>query len=199
MSEVIVPHDPGRGPLLGVRRMLVLSSIAGLEEVGLYDRYSAHIDSTTLTSILEMIGPGWMPVELAKSHYEACDRMQLTDAQIQEMGFRAGNKMSGSLLVAGTQAPGGTAERSPWELVGAYSRMGRRIYEGSSSQYVKLGPNKLLIEHIGNPLFSIHYFRLAHSSFMRGTFRSLGVEIADVIYSPYRPDPPRIEARLAWK
>jgi hypothetical protein len=179
--------------------MLVLSSIAGIKDAGLYERYCAGIDSSTLANILEMIGPGWMPAELAQSHYEACDRMQLADARVQEMGLRAGDKMSSSLLVAATQGTGAPAERSPWALVGAYSRMGRRIFEGSSSQYVKLGPNRLLIEHIGNPLFSIHYFRIAHGSFMQGTFRSLGVEIAAVIYSPYRADKARIEARLTWK
>jgi hypothetical protein len=114
-------------------------------------------------------------------HYEACERLQLSDAQIQKMGVRAGDKMSSSLLVTGAQGTRTAAERSAWDLVGAYSRMGRRIYEGSSSQYVKLGPSKLLIEHVGNPLFSIRYFRTAHASFMRGTFRSLGV---DIITSP---------------
>jgi hypothetical protein len=48
-------------------------------------------------------------------------------------------------------------------------------------------------------LFSIHYFRIAHGSFMQGGFRSLGVEIADAIYSPYRADTARIEARMTLK
>jgi hypothetical protein len=178
--------------------MLVLSSIAELQDVGLYERYRANIDGSALAEILEMIGPGWMPVKLAKAHYDACDRMQLGEPQLEEMGVRAGGKMSSTLLVAGAQGTSATAERSPWELVGAYSRMGRRLYEGSSSQYVKLGPNKLLIEHIGNPLFGIRYFRIAHASFMRGTFRSLGVDIVDLVYSPYRSDKARIEARLTW-
>jgi hypothetical protein len=199
MWEIVIPHELERGPLVGVRRMLVLSSIAELKDVGLYDRYCACIDSRCLTQITEMIGPGWMPVELAKQHYEACDRLPLSDAQIEEMGVRAGDKMSSSLLVAGAQGARTAGDRDPWELVGAYSRMGRRIYEGSSSQYVKVAPNKLLIEHVGNPLFAIRYFRTAHASFMRGTFRSLGVDILDLSYSAYRPEKPQIEARLTWK
>jgi hypothetical protein len=199
MWEIVVPHDLERGPLVGVRRMLVLSSIAELKDVGLYDRYCACIDGGILTRITEMIGPGWMPVELAQEHYKACDRLQLSDAQVQAMGVRAGEKMSSSLLVAGAQGAHTAGERDPWELVGAYSRMGRRIYEGSSTQYVKLGPNKLLLEHVGNPLFSIRYYRTAHASFMRGTFRSLGVDIIDLTYSSYRADKAQIEARLTWK
>jgi hypothetical protein len=197
MWEVLVPHEPTRGVLVGVRRMLVLSSIAELQQVGLYERYCAQIDSGTLANIMEMIGPGWLPLELARAHYEACDRMQLNAAEIHELGDRAGNKMSSALL--GAQGTVLSAPRSPWDLVSAYARMGRRISEGGSSQYVKVGPNKLLIEHVGNPLYAIDYYRSAHSSFMRGTFSKLGVSIGEIVYSPYRSENARIEARLSWK
>src|SRR3954452_7104382 len=103
MKEIVVPHDHSRGPLVAVRRMLVHSSIAELSLLGLYDRYSELIDTGKLERIRELIGPGWMPVELALEHYLACDKLQLSDAAIREAGERAGDKIGSALLVAGAQ------------------------------------------------------------------------------------------------
>src|SRR5688572_16264847 len=147
MREIVVPHDPARGPVTAVRRMLVHSSIAELEQLGLVERYAGLIGSATLAQIKELIGPGWMPLELAMRHYDACDELGLPDQQIHDAGLRAGEKMGSSLQVAGAQGRATLIDGSPWAVVGAFSRMGRRIYEGGTSQYVKLGPNLLQIEH----------------------------------------------------
>ncbi|HKU39291.1 MAG TPA: hypothetical protein VJR89_14115, partial [Polyangiales bacterium] len=76
MREIVVPHDFSRGPLVAVRRMLVHSSIAELGALGVYDRYCENIDRGSLDRIKELIGPGWMPVELAIQHYTACDKLR---------------------------------------------------------------------------------------------------------------------------
>ena len=197
--NVVIPHDPTRGPLKAVRRMLVHSSVAELQQSGLYDRYCALVTSDTLHRINELIGPGWMPIELVVAHYTALDGLQLSEADIYAAGQRAGAKMGDALLVAGAQVSAPSAERSVWSLIGAFSRMGRRIYEGGSSQYVKLAENKLLIEHRGNPLFALGYYRIAHGGFMQKTFSDLGIELTDFKLSNYRADGVQIDAKLTWK
>jgi hypothetical protein len=139
-----------------------------------------------------------MPVELALEHYTVCDSLGLTRSQIHDAGVRAGTKMGDALLVAGTQLRG-PAERSPWTIVSAFSRMGRRLYEGGSSQYVKLAENKLLIEYRGNPLFAIGYYRTAHCGFMQQAFASVGVELTAISLSAYRREAAQIEARMSWR
>lgn len=195
MREVLIPHDAARGRLSAVRRMLVHSSIAELQELGLYDRYCTVIPPASLERIHALIGPGWMPVELALDHYAACDRLRLDDKVILDCGLRAGDNMGRALLVAGTTNETGG---SPWSLVGAYSRMGRRIYEGCSAQYVKVGPNMLQIEHLQNPLFSYHYYRVAHGGFLRQSFSSLGVKVTNVVFTRYRPEKEQIEVQISW-
>ena len=199
MKEIVVPHDVSRGPLSAVRRMLVHSSIAELAQLDLYDRYCKVIDDRALDRIKELIGPGWMPVDLALEHYRACDELQLKEEIIVEAGQRAGEKMGSALLVAGAQPQVEAKERSQWPLLPAFARMGRRIYEGASAQYVKTGPNTLQIEHIHNPLFSFHYYRVAHGGFLRQAFRALNVEVADLAFVAYRPDKGAIEVRLTFR
>lgn len=199
MKEIIVPHDLSRGPLVAVRRMLVHSSIAELGAAGHYDRYRELMQPGALERIRELIGPGWMPVELALEHYSACDRLQLSDESIHEAGTRAGDKMGSALLVAGAQPQVEVKDRSPWPLLQAFARMGRRIYDGASAQYVKTASNALRIEYYGNPLFDFHYYRVAHCGFLRQAFRSLSVEVAEVTLTAYRADKASIDVRILFR
>lgn len=196
--EILVPHDPARGPLSAVRRMLVHSSIAGLQADGLYELYSSLVPASSLAEIHALIGPGWMPVDLALAHYTACDRLGLSEKQILSYGMRAGDEMGNALLLANNQ-PSVPGAESVWAKILAFSRMGRRIHEGSSAQYVKLGENALLIEHRGNPMFSISYYRTAHLGFLRNTFNRVSIQVTDLKLSPYRSSDAHIEARISWR
>jgi hypothetical protein len=199
MKEIVVPHDLSRGPLAAVRRMLIHSSIAELGELGLYERYSEMIDRGCLERIKELIGPGWMPVELAVAHYRACDRLQLSDEIVLQAGKRAGVKMGSALLVAGAQPQVEAKDRSPWPLLPAFARMGRRIYDGASAQYVKTGPNTLQIEHIRNPLFAFHYYCVAHGGFLSQAFRSLSIDVGDVTFATFRTSVDSIDVRIVFR
>jgi hypothetical protein len=175
--------------------MLVHSSIAELQELGLHERYCSLVPSTSLERINALLGPGWMPIELVLDHYSACDRLGLSDELILECGQRAGENMGRALLVAGATHD---ADGSPWAFVGAYSRMGRRIHEGGSAQYVKIRPNTLQIEHYHNPLFSFHYYRVGHGGFLRKSLSSLGVKVKELVFTRYRGENEQIEVQISW-
>jgi hypothetical protein len=125
--------------------------------------------------------------------------LQLSDEAIHEAGTRAGDKMGSALLVAGAQPQVEVNDRSPWPLLQAFARMGRRIYDGASAQYVKTAPKSLRIEHYGNPLFSLHYYRIAHCGFLRQAFHSLSIEVVDVTLTAYRADKASIEVRILFR
>jgi hypothetical protein len=179
--------------------MLIHGSITELEQLGYYERYRDAIDPASLARIRELIGPGSMPIDLALGHYKACDQLGLTDEQIYAVGLRAGERVGDALLVKSAQTGTSGSERSPWNIVLAFHRMSRRIYDGSSVQYVKLGPNTLLMEYKENHLFSVRYYRVAQAGFVRSAFSIVGVEIKDFKLSPYRPEHAEIEARMSWK
>lgn len=196
--EILIAHDPTRGALRGVRRMLVHSSLVELKQLGFYERYAASIEPEALAEILDQIGPGWLPTELALAHYRACDAIGISDADVEQLGAIAGEKLARTLTVpAATSGP--DSELSPWSLVGAFERLGKRIYDGGSIQYVKLGPRQLYIENIGNPLFSVHYYRIAHLAFMRQSFTTLGANVVDARITKFRASGAMIEVSLAWE
>lgn len=197
--EIIVPHDDARGPLTAVRRMPIHSSLAELQALGVYDNYRSIIDPATLTSINEAIGPGWIPADLAVKHYEACDKLGLKDEQVQELGARSGENIGSALLVAGATLPELKTEQATWAMITAFSRMGRRMYEGSSAQYVKLTPHDLQIEYVGNPLFSTSYYRNGYLGFLRKSFDQLGFELTRLGITPYRKRGAEVDLRLTWK
>jgi hypothetical protein len=177
--------------------MLVHSSIRELQQLGFYDRYCALMRPESLAQISELIGPGSMPVDLAVEHYRACDDIGLSEEQVYTAGLRAGDNIGDALMVASKQLSSG-AERSTWEMIGAFYRMSRRIYEGASVQYVKLGSNVLQIENRFNPLFSVRYYRVAYGGFIRQAFHKVGIEVDNVRLSPYRPEHAEIDARIRW-
>jgi hypothetical protein len=196
--EILIPHDPSRGELKAVRRMLVHSSLAELKALGLYERYTGCVDPQSLGAILDQIGPGWLSTELALAHYRACDDIGINDADVEQLGATAGEKLARTLTVP-TASSGPESALSPWSLVGAFERLGKRIYDGGSIQYVKLGPMQLSIENIGNPLFSVHYYRVAHLAFMRRSFETLGASVIEARITNYRVSGAMIEVSLAWE
>lgn len=197
--EILIPHDPTRGPFKAVRRVLIHSSIDELKQAGAFPRYRLLIDDVAFAAITEAIGPGWLSAELALAHYNACDALDLDEAVITQLGAHAGAKIQSTLLVSNAKREPGRSEHSPWESLGAFWRMGRRLYEGSSSQYVKLGPSELLIETIGNPLFGTRYYQLAHVGFLAAAFSTFGVHAQ--AHGAYRREAGAeiAEARIAWK
>lgn len=195
-GEILIAHEPSRGELRAVRRMLVQSSIAELKLAGLYERYRAQVDPSSLRQIEDQIGPGWLALELAMAHYRGCDAIGIDDDQLEQLGATADEKLARTLTVTSTS---GESAPSAWSLVGAFARLGKRIYDGGSIQYVKLGPKQLYIENIGNPLFSIHYYRVAHLAFMRQSFTTLGANVVEAKITNFRPAGAMIEVSLAWE
>lgn len=179
-----------------VRRMLIHSSIAELKRSGLFERYCSLIDPSALAEITDLIGPGWLPLALAMMHYDACERLELDGEVLAQLGARAGEKIQSSLLVSMAKTELGRAARSPWDAIGALWRMGRRLYDGGSSQYVKIRERELLIETIENPLFATRYYRTAHQGFLRSSISALGARITQV-RPEYHGDTAAV--RIAWE
>lgn len=196
--QILFAHEPGRKPLVAIRRMLIHSSIRELEQLGYYEKYCSVIGPANLARINELIGPGAMPAELALEHYRACDRLGLSDQQIYAAGLHAGENIADALLVASRQL-GPSAERSAWDMIAAFYRMSKRIYDGGSVQYVKLSSNTLQIEYRENPLFSVRYYRIAYDGFIRRAFENVGVQVTEFRLTTYRPEGAEIEARIRWK
>lgn len=198
MYDVMVPHDLSRGPLTALRRMVVHSSIAELKQRDLFAGYRKLMEARAFEEITSSLGPGWLDVEVALAHYRACDALGLSDAEIYELGRCSCTKIKGALLVPSTPSAGFDAELSPWSGIFALWRMGRRVYQGCSAQYTRIGPSELLIEHLHNALFAIRYYRLAHVGFLSAAFGDFGVAHADVKLTTYTRSGDMVKVSVRW-
>jgi hypothetical protein len=195
--EVVVPRDARRRALTAVRSLLLQSSLSELKNLGHFEAYLEHMDRAALEHIQANIGPGWLPSELAVAHYAACDGLALTPAELEQIGGRVGTRLQSALpstFVKSVRQAGFT----PWLAIGAYARIADRLFEGSSAEFVKVGPKDLEIGIQGNPLFASRYFRAAYGAATRSAFLVLGARTTYVKLSSYRAEQQSIEVRISW-
>lgn len=195
--EIIVPRVAERGPLTAVRGILIQTSLNELRAVGAFEEYRTHIDPAALQAIEANIGPGWLPLEVALAHYDACDRLDLSPEQLEQIGGRVGNRLQGALLqlLAKTARQAGF---TPWMVLGAYARMGDRVFQGSSVQFVKVGPKDVDSEIEGNPLFRSPYFRRAFMAATRAAFLALGCRVTHVRLVRVLAEGAEVVFRISW-
>src|SRR6476660_3061698 len=91
--EIIIPHDPAAGPVTAVRNFLIQASLAELKANGHYERYARLIAPDVLAELSASLAPGWIPMDLALRHYEACENMKLDATEFAAMGKHVGDRV----------------------------------------------------------------------------------------------------------
>lgn len=196
--EILVPYDLSAGPLTAVRNVILQASLAQLRSNGHYERYSTLIAPFVLEQLLAMsLAPGWIPIELALAHYEACDNLMLTREQSTLQGQAVGESVHEMALVSPAKK---TRDPSfdPWSVEGPLQRMWPRLFQGGSVQTVKVGPKAKLMEERGFRLNQYHYYRQAHLAAVTATHRSLGISELQTKVESYSPARDELVIRVSW-
>jgi hypothetical protein len=196
--EILVPYDLTAGPVTAVRNVVIQASLGQLRSNGHYERYTTLIDNTTLEQLVAMsLAPGWIPIELALAHYEACDNLMLTREQFAVMGQAVGERVHETVLVSSAKkarAP----DYNAWDAEGPLQRMWPRLFQGGSVQTVKVGPKAKLMEERGFRLNKYHYYRQAHLAAVKTTHRSLGTHEVQTKVESYSPARDELVIRVSW-
>jgi hypothetical protein len=170
MAEPIVDHRSAAGArVVQVRGTLLVSSLQALREYGYFERYLANLPAPQHDEILFCVANSWLPVELAMSHYGACDAMGLSDRELEAVGEAVSQRIMGTFL--GTMLRSGRsvgATPSPWIPLRQYGRICDRLLEGGHHRVTEVGPKDALVETSGVPMFRFRYFRTATLGIMRG-------------------------------
>jgi len=152
-------------PVRHARSTIVLGSIAALRQAGHFDRYAAALPSEHRDQLLEAVAGTWIPVAIARSHYRACEALNLSSDAEVELGRaifeRTGDTMFGTIL---RLAKG--AGVTPWTLLPHLQRFWERGYDGGGISVWRLGPKESRIELVQCSLADGRYFRNA----VRGLF-----------------------------
>jgi hypothetical protein len=174
--EIIIPHDPAAGPVTQVKNLLIQFSLDQLRDGGHYDAYSKLVAPDVLQDLLARLAPGWLPVELAVAHYEACDKLGLDAEQLDRVGRLVGDRIQDATLVSAAKR---ARERDfdIWSAMSQIHRTWSRLYQGGSVQFVKIGPKDLLLEERGYPMNRCQYFRRGHLGSLAARFAALGTEL----------------------
>jgi hypothetical protein len=196
-EEVMLPFPGPREairPATGYRSTWLVSSLQTLRERGHFEDYrrllAAHHDT-----ILSALAGSWLPMEVAKAHYDACNRLGLGAEEQVTMGMNVGNRAQGTVLSSAVMAARG-AGVTPWTIVPQFDRLYRRGVNGGAAAVFKLGPKEARAEFVGCELFDIDYFRHA----FRGVLLNVGAMFCEKQYIHDMPRRRRGEAifKLQW-
>lgn len=166
-EEVFLPHigKPADVPLASaVRGTVLLGSLRGIREQGLYQRYLERLPAKHHEAITALTAASWLPAELAVAHYNACDELALDRSTIEEIGRASGLFVNRTVLtvVARVSREAGT---TPWFALSNAHTLCTRTWIGSSIAVYKLGPKEARFEWIQLPVAHIPYMRQAFGAF----------------------------------
>jgi hypothetical protein len=194
---IVFPHDRSRGPITAVRNVLLQTSLNELQENGHYERYAKLIAREALEQLKSYLAPGWVPIEIAHAHYQACDELNLSSAQTDRLASRIGDRLQQTLLV--TRAKG---TRDPnfdlWDVMPSLHRMWGRLYQGGSIQLTRLGAREALLEQVGFVLNRYGYYREAQVRAVATAYASVGTRFTRFEIARYDPTNEELDFSMAW-
>lgn len=193
---LVVSHPP-RAALAQstfVRSTLIASSILALRQAGLFDRYQTLLDPAVRDTVLFTPAGSWLPIEVGASHYEACDRLGLSTADILGMGnavSRMAQQTLWSFFLGVVRGSGAT----PWTGLGLTPRLWERLYRGGGIYVDEAGPKDAELEIAAQPLARIAYWRTG----LRGILQSLLDPLARRVFiREAKHDETSCVYRIAW-
>jgi hypothetical protein len=183
-------------PARHARSTVLIGSIASIREAGRFDEYAARLPPAYRDVLFNLVAGAWVPIDIALSHYEACETLGFPADQQVANGRSTFDRTSGTLL--------GTAIRmakeggvTPWTVFPYYQRFWERGYDGGGIGIVKTGPKEARVDLVA--------FRLADSRYYRNALRGLLTGVTELfcqkVYVTERPGmrhPASVMFRVQW-
>jgi hypothetical protein len=197
VHQILLAHTEPVGRVSAVRSTLLQGSLQGLKEFGLYERWRELLAATERDLIVDSIAPTWLPIEVALAHYEACDRLDVDEAQLMLIGAAVGARVQGTLL-----ATAGKLARNvgvtPDVAARSFAPLWARLFQGGSLQIEQTGPKDLNLEFRQSVLTRCPYFRGTLCGNVKAGGQLLGVKAAYVKQLSYEPGKDRFVVKLSW-
>ncbi len=149
------------------RSTMLRSTVAILAQRGLYDRYVAELAPEHRDVITASVAAQWLPLEVGMAHYEACDRLGLTEIEQASIGWETSRRFHGPVMMTALRLAGSVS--SPWFAATLAHRNWGRVWKGSAMAVSRIGPEEALVELAGWPAARIGYARVAFRGALRGT------------------------------
>jgi hypothetical protein len=179
-----------------VRSTLLCAALQSLDGHGLLPRYRAQLDPAFEATMFSLIAGQWLPIDVARQHYAACDRLGLDAGIIEDIGNSVGQRVQKSVLnvlVRISREAGAT----PWTAMSQVTRLNELSWKGGAFEIAKIGPKDARMEWLGQPCAETDYYRTSFCGFVRGLL-DLFCTRSYVRVLPARCSPTTVAVKISW-
>jgi hypothetical protein len=196
-EECIIAPPQGMRPVTEVRSTLLQSSLGSLRHRGHFERYLTLIDRSQRELILQSIAPEWLPIAAAIAHYDACQRLELPNSELIDLGEDVGARIHGTFI--GTIVrKARTIGLTPWVPLAQFQRLYERLMQGGGVALYRTAPKDCRIEVFQLPLARFPYFRSAFCGVIASGIKLGGGRAVTVRTANERDTESRLVYRASW-
>lgn len=149
------------------RSTWITASQATLRGKGLFDAYRAALDPLHRDALLVVVAGIWLPMDVARAHYAACDTLNLPDDELVEIGRLAMRRANATTLSFITRLAK-NAGVTPWTVLAQTPRIMAQTIDDGAVAIAKMGPKDARVEILGYPLASLRYNRITMRGILQG-------------------------------
>lgn len=150
------------------RSTWIVSSLASLRSSHHFDAYlqalrglDRSIATVAEQRLLNCVAGEWLPMSIARAHYDACNALSLSESELLRMAVEGDG---GQVRRAWHAQFIGAAERpdaTPWNILPQLQKLWLRTANGGAAAVYRRGQNRATVEYVGCELFDVRHFRLA--------------------------------------
>jgi hypothetical protein len=181
-DEIVLPFPEPILPTKHIRSTLLKGGLESLQAAGFGEAYAAISPPEVQSAIASAVAGMWLPVELAVTHYAACDELHLSNDSCAQLGRATFERTKGMLLGAAT-GMAKSAGVTPWTMMPHLQRFWHRGYDGGGLRATRRGPKEVDVDIVDCPVLRSRYFRAA----LRGLFTVLLELVCEKAYVHERP------------
>jgi hypothetical protein len=189
------PGPRGSVPLVTqFRSTWIVTSLASLRCHGHFDRYRALLRQHE-DEILSCVAGTWLPIAVARAHYETCDGLDLSNDELAAMARGDGGAVRRAWY-AGLIANMDRAAVTRWTVLSQLQRLWSRGAVGGAVAVFRLGPREARVEYVACELFDIpHFYRATRAVLVvLGEHLDPGV----TVHALPQPAPGEAAYRMQW-
>ncbi len=149
------------------RSTWLTASRATIRERGLEAKYESALDPAHRDEIVNAVPGVWLPMNVARAHYSACDTLGLAEDELVEIGRLAMRRANATTLSFMTRLAK-NAGVTPWTVFAQTPRIMAHTMNGGAIGVARLGPKDARVEIVGYPLADLHYNRITMRGILQG-------------------------------
>ena len=158
MQQASLTRSASASGATHVRSTLLQQSLRAVRKRGYFQRWETYVDPTYRDVIVNAIAPSWVDIDVGLAHYMACDRFDLDDETLAQIGEGVGGQLQTTLVAAAARMAMASGLVSQDMISQCFYKLWPRLFQGGSLNITYQGKT-VTIEMRGAVLSQSRYFR----------------------------------------